>query len=171
MVKKFWPAALKSTISRLALGPEHPQILPNLQYSDQHLAIFGLSNPDWPLGELQGACTCCLGKDILIHSSHQRWMIFMVLDVQLGIIPSRSVECSLLGDFSTVQNYHTRCGHLLKYSNSTQLPLPLSIIFKWLFILFPSHNTAYCIIHLSIFRIQLVVEQEDGKTGMWVWRS
>ena len=44
MVKKFQPAALKSAISGLALGPEHPQILPNLQYSDQHLAIFGLSN-------------------------------------------------------------------------------------------------------------------------------
>ena len=26
MVKKFWPVALKSAISGLGLGPEHPQI-------------------------------------------------------------------------------------------------------------------------------------------------
>ena len=44
MVKIFWPVALKSAISGLALGPEHPQILPNPQYSDWHLAIFRLSN-------------------------------------------------------------------------------------------------------------------------------
>ena len=45
MVKNFRPVALKSAISGLALGPKHPQILPNPQYSDQHLTIFGLSNP------------------------------------------------------------------------------------------------------------------------------
>ena len=91
-------------------------------------------------------------------------------DARLGIILSRLVERSLLGKISVQSTMTTIDADTFqnKYSNSASL-LPPS--------LFSSNGSShsshpirlpYHKIHLSIVREQLVVEREDGGTGIWV---